>query len=222
MLGLFFTTLQTDPHLFVYVVVTVVFSVTFHELAHGYAALRLGDMTPKRAGHWTINPLVHMGGASLLMLMIFGVAFGAMPVDPRNLRGRYGGVLVALAGPLSNVLLFFVAATSLAALQVSAGGAAQTIWQENVRDFLAVFSVVNLTLAMFNMLPVPPLDGARVFGGLIPRYGRMLQQARDPRVFLVAFLLVLVAVNQLDGGITGPAHEGLRRYVPWVIALFGG
>lgn len=207
--------------MFVYVVVTVVFSVTLHELAHGFAALRLGDMTPRRSGHWTMNPLVHMGGPSLVMLLLFGVAFGAMPVDPRNLRGRYGVVLVALAGPLSNVLLFFVAASSLAGLQVAAGGGAQTIWQDNVRDFLAVFSVVNLTLAMFNMLPVPPLDGARVFGGLIPPYGRWLQQARDPRVFLVAFLLVLVAGNQLDGGITGPAHQGLRLYIRWVISVFG-
>ena len=64
MLGLFLDSLWNEPHQFVYVVVTVVFSVTLHELAHGYLALRLGDPTPKQSGHWTWNPMVHMGGPS--------------------------------------------------------------------------------------------------------------------------------------------------------------
>ena len=87
------------------VVVTVIISIVLHELAHGWAAIWQGDDTPKMAGHMTADPMVHMGGMSLLMLALVGMAFGAMPVNPRNFRSRFGDALVSAAGPAMNFLL---------------------------------------------------------------------------------------------------------------------
>ncbi|MGC6487121.1 MAG: site-2 protease family protein [Planctomycetota bacterium] len=221
MAALFLTKLQTDPHLFVYVVVTVVLSITVHELAHGYAALRLGDPTPERSGHWTWNPIVHMGPTSLVMLLLFGIAFGAMPVDPTRLRGKHAEVVVALAGPLSNLALALLGASGLAAWQLAVDGQAATLLQENLRQFVFVFSVINLTLAAFNMIPLPPFDGAHVLAGLVPAYGRWLRANADPRLLLGALLLVFVGLSQLEGGVTGPASAGVGAYLEWIYGLAG-
>lgn len=221
MAGIFLTKLQTDPHLFVYVVVTVVLSVTIHELAHGYVALRLGDPTPKLSGHWTISPLVHMGLPSLVMLLLFGIAFGAMPVDPSRLRGKRAEAWVALAGPLSNALLAWVAASALAGWQIASGGEVHGVLQQNLRDFLFVFSVINVALAMFNLLPIPPFDGAGVLGGLSPAYRRWLARVGDPRTFLAILLVVLFAMSQVDGGLTAPAAAGVNGYLAWLYGFAG-
>ena len=79
------------------VVVTVIISIVLHELAHGWAAIWQGDDTPRQMGHMTADPMVHMGGFSLLMLALVGIAFGAMPVNPRNFRSRYGSYEIGRA-----------------------------------------------------------------------------------------------------------------------------
>jgi Zn-dependent protease len=216
-LGIFLTRLQSDPHFFVYVVVTVVISITLHELAHGLVALRCGDPTPKQSGHWTWNPVVHMGLPSLVMLLLFGIAFGAMPVDPTRLRGRYAEALVGLAGPLSNLLLALLGSLLLTAW-LSFGGGFDANLRENLGQFLFVFSYVNLALAMFNMIPLPPFDGAHVLAGLVPPYRRWLHSIRDPMVFLGVLLLVFFGLSQVEGGITGPAASAVDAFVRWLRA----
>ena len=111
-----------DPETQLYfgcVVVTVIISIVLHELAHGWAAIWQGDDTPRIAGHMTPDPMVHMGGMSLLMLALVGMAFGAMPVNPRNFRSRYGDALVSAAGPAMNFLLAMVAQIILGVWPVS-------------------------------------------------------------------------------------------------------
>ena len=93
--------------------------------------------------------------------------------------------------------------------------------QENLRQFLYVFAVVNLALAMFNMLPLPPFDGAHVLGGFVPRYRRWLQSVRDPRIFLGVLVLVFLCVGQIEGGITAPAVAGVNGYLGWIYSLAG-
>jgi len=219
--AIFLTKLQTDPHLFVYVVVTVILSITVHELAHGYVALRLGDPTPKVSGHWTVNPVVHMGAPSLVMLLLFGIAFGAMPVDPTRLRGKRAEALVALAGPLSNLALALIAATALGVWQLAVDGQAASVMAENLRQFVFVFSVINLALALFNLLPVPPLDGAHVLAGLVPAYRRWLRSIADPRMLLGVLLLVFFALSQVEGGVTAPAAACVGAYLEWLYGLAG-
>ena len=83
----------------------IIFSICLHELSHGWAAIALGDRTPIESGHMTFNPLVHMGGMSLVAFALIGIAWGAMPINPARLRGRYAEALVALAGPAMNLVL---------------------------------------------------------------------------------------------------------------------
>ncbi len=93
--------------------VWVIFSICLHELAHGWVAIKLGDDTPRLAGHMTWNPLVHMGPYSLLMFVVIGIAWGAMPINPSRLRGKYAEAMVALAGPLTNLGLAIIGLTAL-------------------------------------------------------------------------------------------------------------
>src|SRR5438309_6666732 len=109
---LFIEYLQKEPRFFFAWVLTIVVSVCLHELAHGLVAVWLGDDTPIQQERMTLNPLVHMGPSSLICLLLAGIAWGAMPVNTNRLRGRYGGALVAAAGPLTNILLATLALLS--------------------------------------------------------------------------------------------------------------
>lgn len=95
-------------HALVWIVVVVI-SITLHELAHGFAAIRAGDDTPIRLERMTLNPLVHMGPFSLLALLVVGIAWGQMPIDSSRLRGKYAEAKVAFAGPSTNLLICLAA-----------------------------------------------------------------------------------------------------------------
>ena len=173
------------------VVVTVIISIVLHELAHGWAAIWQGDDTPRQMGHMTADPMVHMGGFSLLMLALVGIAFGAMPVNPRNFRSRYGDALVSAAGPAMNLLLAFVALTALA-VWLKTGGAAETGTIHNAQQFLWIFGYFNIALAIFNLVPVPPLDGSKILGNFVPTYGRWVDNLGSPMILFFVFFMVLL------------------------------
>lgn len=159
-------------------VVWVILSICLHELGHGVAALWQGDTTPRDTGHMTLNPVVHMPPMSLLFFAIIGFAWGLMPVNPSRFRSGWRGVAaVAFAGPLVNVLLAVVA-TILWAMWVKFGSRTEPLFT-NVENALGIGVYLNCFLFLFNMLPVPPLDGSSVLAGLVPParglYG-------DPRV----------------------------------------
>jgi Zn-dependent protease len=188
---------QASPVLAVGWVVWVIGSIVLHELAHGSAAIRLGDDTPIRSGHMTWNPLVHMGHMSLILFAIAGIAWGMMPVDPSRLRGRYGDAIVSVAGPAMNLLLLVVALIAYV-LWVGIGGGFWTSWHaqqpllDNVQIFLRVGIALNLALALFNLLPVPPLDGFRILSSLSPAFGRLWHGEQGQVVGLIAFALVFL------------------------------
>jgi Zn-dependent protease len=172
------------------VVVTVIISIVLHELAHGWAAIWQGDDTPRQMGHMTADPMVHMGGFSILMLVLVGMAFGLMPVNPRNFRSRYGDALVSAAGPMMNFLLAFIALTALV-IWVKASGSAAEGPAKNGQFFLQIFGTTNIALGIFNLLPVPPLDGSTVLGNFVPAYRRWLDSMGNPTwmLFIVFMLL---------------------------------
>lgn len=187
-LGLFIENLQTDPLFFLSVVATVIISITLHELAHGYAAVALGDDTPILLKRLTLNPLVHMGLFSIIMMLVMGIAWGSMPINPRKLRGRFGGALVSIAGPITNLLLAIIALTALALWQrfgpIEVGSAV-----ENWRQFLWYFGYINVALAMFNMLPIPPLDGSGVLESFIPGFRQNVLSRVNPMVLLAVIFI---------------------------------
>jgi Zn-dependent protease len=215
--NLFIQNLKDDPPYFFAVCITVVVSICLHELSHGLAAIYLGDRTPVLSGHMTLNPARHMGGLSLIMLMIAGIAWGAMPINPVNLRGRYGRAWVALAGPACNVLLALLALSALALRLRNAIATGQAMHMEggSIWYFLIIFGNTNIALAIFNLLPIPPLDGSKVLADFSPPYARILQSMRSGAtgiLFLVAFFCA--------GNIIFPAADHIcGLYLRWAAGL---
>lgn len=162
-------------------IVLVIGSIVLHELAHGWTALRLGDTTPRDTGHMTWNPLVHMGPWSLAVFALLGIAWGAMPVDPTRIRGRYGDALVSAAGPAMNIGLALVSFLCLILWILLAGklGVDEPL-RGNLATFFELGAVLNLVLAAFNLLPVYPLDGGHIAGSLSPGY-RALAEGENGR-----------------------------------------
>ena len=172
-------------------IVVVVGSITLHELAHGWAAIPYGDTTPIHAGHMTWNPLVHLGGPSLLCFALFGICWGSMPVDSSRLRGRWSGLLVSLAGPVMNFLL-----AAVGMLLYGTWLAFATRWNvsepmlSNAQFFFRAMAFLNVALGLFNLVPIYPLDGGRILGELVPAYRRLATGDNGQWVMLGAFALL--------------------------------
>lgn len=170
----------------------VIFSICLHELAHGWAALRQGDETPRSMGHMTWNPLVHMGPMSLLIFAIVGIAWGLMPVTPSNFRdGRLGRAKVAAAGPAMNFGLAVVCIVFTAIFQVLAARAGNPApgAMDNLAEFFFVGSLLNIVLGIFNLIPAPPLDGSQIAAGLSWKAWEWLQHPNAPMVGLAILAL---------------------------------
>ncbi|MDX2114523.1 MAG: site-2 protease family protein [Planctomycetota bacterium] len=199
-------------------IVWVIGSIVLHELAHGWAAIREGDDTPIATGHMTWNPLVHMGGLSLLMFALVGIAWGAMPVNPSRFRGRWSDVIVSLAGPAMNLLLATVAVV-LAALWATYARAVGDPLFTNVFAFFFTGAFLNVGLAAFNLLPVPPLDGARILAGLSPAFARLVSH---PNAAMISLVAMVVLFTQGGGVIFGMAEAAAGWGVRTVTALLPG
>lgn len=183
--------------------VWVILSICLHELSHGWAAIKLGDDTPIISGHMTWNPMVHMGGFSLVVFIFVGIAWGLMPINPAKLRGKYAESVVAVAGPMMNLALAMLAMILLVLWVPLTQGqliASVTISEPlatNMRTFLALGAMLNIVLMVFNLLPIPPLDGGRIAMNLVPAYGRMIMSKSGRWVMLGAFVLLFMFAGGL-------------------------
>ena len=179
-------------------VLPLIFAITFHEAAHGFVAHRLGDDTAWQLGRVSFNPLRHIDPFGTLMLpalllftgspFLFGYA-KPVPVNFRALRDpRIGMILVALAGPATNILLALIAAAAFHLLPVLPANAQQWAF-DNLKNAL----LINVVLAVFNMMPIPPLDGGRVAVGILPRALAIPLARLEPfgMLILIAILILL-------------------------------
>jgi Zn-dependent protease len=150
-------------------VIAFLISGSFHEYAHAWMATRLGDPTPEAAGRLTINPIPHIDIVGLVFIIImtlsgFGIGWmKPVPVNPFNFRNpRRGMMMVALSGPISNLILvaFFVLLVKAAPVLIMHGNP--------VSRLVIIFLLLNVLLAVFNLFPVPPLDGSHIVEGLLP------------------------------------------------------
>ena len=181
--------------------IVLLFSLTVHEMAHAWTASRLGDPTARRLGRVSLNPLVHadlVGTVLFPLLAIVGnlplIGWAKpVPVNVRNLKnGRRDYVLVAAAGPASNLLLAVLASISLGLITVSPMRLGEPNVSAPLASLLSTAILTNVLLAVFNMIPIPPLDGGNVLGGLLPRsLGTKYDALMRPYGFILLYALLL-------------------------------
>lgn len=211
MSDLFITEIATNRVYFFSVVFTVIVSIVLHELAHGWLAIRHGDDTPIISGHMTGNPLVHMGLMPLFILLMFGIAWGQMPTDPTRMRGKYAEAKVAAAGPATNLLLAAIALTALG-LWVRFGTIGDSLAQQNGLQLLLTFGKFNLLLCIFNLLPVPPLDGSHILANFNRGYAKLIYDPTKQQIMFFGFIFVFIAI-----GTMGPyVFDWATTYVSFV------
>jgi len=193
LLGLLFSGTFAPSRLLAVAAVVLV-ALPVHEFAHAAMAVRLGDNTPKWQGRYTLNPLAHLDPVGALLILFTGFGW-ARPVqwNPRNVDTdvRTASILVSLAGPVSNLLLAI-----LALLLVRMG----LLPGAFLIGFAQAFAFINVALFVFNLIPVPPLDGSRIVGALLPpkSYIKWVQLDRYGMMFVMLLLLVMLNTNMLS------------------------
>jgi Zn-dependent protease len=200
--------------------IVLLFSLTVHEMAHAWTADRLGDPTARLRGRVSLNPLVHADLIGTVLFPLIAISSGVpvigwakpVPVNPRNLgHPRRDYMLVAAAGPASNLVLGILAAFVLLLLPISP----VTLGETNVTAPLgALFSramQINVLLAIFNMIPIPPLDGGNVLAGLLPRSAASVFNQIRPYGFVLLYALILSNGFRL---IVMPPYEFILSWLP--------
>ena len=198
----------------IFSIIILVMSVVVHEVSHGYAALRLGDQTARLAGRLTLNPIKHLDpvGSVIVPLLttLGGFPFGwakPVPYNPYNLRNqRWGELIVAAAGPVSNII---VAVFFSMIIRFSDVGQSQII--SPFFEISATIVWVNLVLAIFNLLPVPPLDGSKILFSVLP-YGisqKIRLSLEIYGIFIVVIFLIFI-------------WEIVSPLIYWIFSLLAG
>ncbi|HYD00588.1 MAG TPA: site-2 protease family protein [Phycisphaerales bacterium] len=193
----------------------VIVSICLHELGHGWAAIKCGDDTPRLLGHMTLDPMKHMGIVSFVMLAMVGITWGLMPVDPSRFRRRHDDALVALAGPAVNAVLCLVCLVGAAlSLRFLSGDAMVYTY--------VVFTLglqINLIGVIFNLMPIPPLDGSAVLASFVPALREFI---RTPQAGIVGLFVMLIFGMQIIGPIIGWAASAARASIVYLVSLMGG
>ena len=200
-------------------------ALPIHEYAHGYAAYRMGDNTAYRQGRLTLNPLVHIDPLGTLALILFGFGWAKpVQINPLNFENpKKGMMLSALAGPLSNVGLAFISMIfyKLSYIPVYMGMSGAFIM--TVQTFLLYMISINITLAVFNFIPIPPFDGSRIATYFLPQriYFKIMQYEN----IIFIGLLVILWLGFLDGPISFVSTsvtgilDFITRPIDWLTAV---
>ena len=179
---MFIKTLLTNPIFYARVVVILIMSISLHELGHGFAAISQGDDTPRTSGHITMNPVVHMGVHSIFFLAFAGIAWGQMPVNPNKFRNpKWGNVLVSAAGPLTNFLLGIIAMSVINLVRYFNWGFVSL-------EFFYLIAKFNFTLCLFNLIPIPPLDGFHIAS----EFSDGIRQLGKTQIGLALFMILFI------------------------------
>ena len=186
----------------------VLIAITFHEFAHGYAAYKLGDDTAKRQGRLSLNPFAHLDPVGTLMLLVAGFGWGKpVEVDPRNYTRKIsmekGEAIVSLAGPLMNFILAIIFTLIYCAIYKFASTAFMVSTVGTVIMLLISSTIsINIGLGVFNLIPLPPLDGSKIIMPLLPNKAKEFF-INNEQIFYIIF--VLIWITGIAGTIITPA-----------------
>ncbi|MFZ0483483.1 MAG: site-2 protease family protein [Desulfobacterales bacterium] len=192
--------LLKDPLSFILIAIPLLYSIIFHELAHGWVAYLMGDPTAKSLGRLSLNPLKHLDPIGTIMLFIFGFGWAKpVPVNFNQLRDRHMGmILVSAAGIITNMLLAFIALFLSRLLSLAPSSMPAVL--------LYYFAQINIILAAFNLIPLPPLDGSKILMGFAsPNVQNFLFRIERYGFFIIIALLYL--------GVLDP----VIRFFQWMI-----
>ena len=198
------------PEVLVLLIPVLLFALVFHEFSHAWIAYKLGDPTARYAGRLTLNPVAHLDPVGGLMILFVGFGWAKpVPVDPRYLKNpRVDMMKIAFAGPASNLLLAFIAGTILRF----------GIGQGSIAMRLILFTQINIMLAVFNMIPVSPLDGSQIFSGLLIRTNPDL--VRNLQIYGPQILLGAILIGYFTP--ISPISWIMRPFVNFFLFLFAG
>ena len=200
-------------------IATLVFSLCFHEFAHAYIAYKLGDYTAAHQGRLTLNPLAHLDPMGSMMLLVAGFGYAKpVPVNPMNLNNpRTDMMKVAFAGPVSNFILAFIGILIMlyfgSELSYEAKYGVKEGYAKGVNQLglgLWFFTTINITLGIFNLIPLYPLDGGQIFGGFLDKVNPQLSynlRANGPKILLGIILVSVFTPFSIIGIIISPFHD---------------
>lgn len=204
----------TNPNALVNLIVTipaVLIAITFHEYAHAFAADKLGDDTPRRQGRLTLNPLAHLDPIGSIMLLFAGFGWGRpVEINPRDFTRKYsmktGEAIVSIAGPLMNFILAIVFSIIYFAMLKFVPDISISTVGMVVMSMIHSTIIINIGLGIFNLIPLPPLDGSKVLMAFLP-YNAQAWMESNERIFYIVF--VVLWISGLAGTIISPFIQGI-------------
>ena len=217
--------IQSAVYLLVIRLIVALIALPIHECAHGYAAYRMGDNTAQRQGRLTLNPLAHLDPIGTIAIILFGFGWAKpVPINPLNFENpKKGMMLSSLAGPLSNIGLAFLSMVLYKLSYIPAYMGASGAFFATIQTFLLYMISINITLGVFNLLPIPPLDGSRIATYFLPQriYFKIMQYEN----FIFIGLMIALWFGVLDGPISFVSSsvtgilDFITRPIDWLTAI---
>ncbi len=204
----------------------VLIALTFHEFAHAWVANKLGDETPKIQGRLNLNPFSHIDPVGFAFLIVAGFGWGKpVQIDPRNFNGKYSiskaEAIVSAAGPIMNFILAFVFLILYYILFVvtDAVSSLSGMWQQVIFAIITYTVSINIGLGVFNLIPLPPLDGSKILMHFLPYKGKEWFY-RNQQIFYIVFLILFI--TRLSSVVLDPIFNAVFNGMNWVVAKLIG
>jgi len=218
--------MQSALYLLIIRLIVALIALPIHECAHGYAAYRMGDYTAERQGRLTLNPLAHFDPIGTIAIILFGFGWAKpVPINPLNFENPKKGMMISsLAGPMSNIGLAFLSMVLYKFSMIPSYMGMSGAFLSTVQTFLLYMITINITLGVFNLIPIPPLDGSRIATYFLPQriYFKIMQYEN------IIFIGLMIALwfGVLDGPISFVSNavtgilDHLTRPIDWISVFF--